>query len=97
MRSITCQTIGMDSLEIICIDDASTDNTWEHLQKWEQLYPDNILLIHQEVNKRQWAARNLGLQYTTTDWIAFVDTDDWLDIEIYVTFKLPHLRKVQTA
>ncbi len=37
MRSITGQTIGMDKLELICVDDASTDDTWEYLQKWEQL------------------------------------------------------------
>ena len=35
MVSITAQTIGTEALEIICIDDASTDGTWEHLRKWE--------------------------------------------------------------
>ena len=42
MASIAVQTIGMDSLEIICIDDASTDDTWAHLRKWEQVFPDQI-------------------------------------------------------
>lgn len=31
MTSIVSQTMGMDSLEIICVDDASTDDTWEKL------------------------------------------------------------------
>lgn len=79
MASIAAQTMGMDNLEIICIDDASTDDTWLHLQKWECLFPEHILLIRQEVNRRQGTARNIGLQYASADWIAFVDGDDWLE------------------
>ena len=79
MMSVAVQTIGMDNLEIICVDDASTDGTWEHLQKWEQSFPDQVLLIRQEGNRRQGAARNLGLQYASADWVAFVDADDWLE------------------
>ncbi len=79
LTSIAVQTIGLDSLEVICIDDASTDDTWGHLQKWEQSFPENILLIRQEVNRRQGAARNLGMQYASAEWIAFVDADDWLE------------------
>ena len=73
----------MDSLEIICIDDASTDDTWEHLQKWEKLLPDQVLLIRQEVNRRQGTARNIGLQYASSEWIAFVDGDDWLEPDYF--------------
>ena len=83
MQSIAAQTFGMEKLEIICVDDASTDNTWVHLQEWEQLYPDNVLLIQQNVNRRQGAARNLGLQYASADWIAFVDADDWLEADYF--------------
>lgn len=79
MRSIVSQTIGMDSIEIICVDDASTDDTWEHLQKWEQLFPMDMIMIQQDVNKRQGAARNLGLKYASAAWVAFVDADDWLE------------------
>ncbi len=83
MTSIVAQTIGMNSLEIICIDDASTDDTWEHLQKWEKLLPDQVLLIRQEVNRRQGTARNIGLQYASSEWIAFVDGDDWLEPDYF--------------
>lgn len=79
MTSIVMQTIGMDSLEIICIDDASTDDTWNCLQKWEQCYPDHILLVRQEVNRRQGSARNFGLSISSAGWIAYVDADDWLE------------------
>ena len=89
MRSITGQTIGMDKLELICVDDASTDDTWEYLQKWEQLFPKDMILIQQEVNRRQGAARNLGLRFASTDWIAFVDADDWLEPDYFERLYAP--------
>lgn len=79
MTSIAVQTMGIGDLEIICIDDASTDGTWERLQKWEQSFPENVLLIRLEENKMPGAARNIGLQYASAEWIAFVDADDWLE------------------
>ena len=65
------------------MDDASTDATWEHLQKWEENFPEQIILIHQDVNRWQGAARNVGLQYSSADWIAFVDADDWLEPDYF--------------
>lgn len=83
LTSVTVQTMGINALEIICIDDASTDNTWEQLQKWEKRYPENILLIHCDVNSRQGTARNIGLQYASSSWVAFVDADDWLEPDYF--------------
>lgn len=83
LNTITSQTIGIDALEIICIDDASIDSTWNHLQKWEQKYPDNITLVRCDVNSRQGTARNIGLQYASADWIAFIDADDWIELDYF--------------
>lgn len=83
MASIAVQTIGMDSLEIICVDDASTDDTWTHLQKWERAFPEHVILIRQEINRRVGAARNLGLIYASADWVSFVDGDDWLEPDYF--------------
>ena len=89
LTSIIRQTMGMEALEVICIDDASEDNTWERLQEWERKFPENILLIRQEVNRRQGTARNLGLQYASADWIAFVDADDWLESDYFEQLYFP--------
>ncbi len=79
LTSITQQTIGVAPLEIICIDDASTDNTWTLLQEWEQRFPENIIALRCEVNGRQGTARNIGLEYATAPWICYVDSDDWVE------------------
>ena len=83
LTTITSQTIGVDALEIICVDDASTDDTWAHLQTWEQRYPDNIMLIHCNENGKQGTARNIGISYASTDWIAFIDSDDWVELDYF--------------
>lgn len=83
LLSIVRQTIGWTNLEIICIDDASTDNTWEKLQQWERDYPELITIVHCDVNGRQGTARNIGLQYATTEYIAFIDADDWVEPDYF--------------
>lgn len=79
LKSIEEQTVGIDSLELICVDDCSTDSTMERLSYWEQKYPDNIMLIKLDENRRQGNARNIGLQYASGEWIAFIDSDDWIE------------------
>lgn len=79
LTSIVTQTIGIESLEIICIDDASTDNTWYKLQQWEQKFPEQIMLIHCDSNGRQGTARNIGLTYVSSPWVTFIDSDDWIE------------------
>ena len=83
MSSLVRQTMGIESLEIICVDDASTDETWSCLQKWEQRFPETLMIIRQEKNRRAGAARNLGLLYASAEWIAFVDADDWLETDYF--------------
>lgn len=83
LTTVTSQTIGINALEIICVDDASTDETWEHLQVWEQRYPENIMLVHCDENGRQGMARNIGLSYASADWIAFIDSDDWIELDYF--------------
>lgn len=81
LSSIINQSVGYQSLEIICIDDASSDDTLKKLKTWEEKYPQNILLIPLVENGRQGKARNIGLSYATGEWIAFIDADDWIEAD----------------
>ncbi len=79
LQSLECQTVGIDALEIICVDDCSTDGTLAKLSEWEKRYPESIMLISLEQNSRQGTARNVGLGYASCDYIGFVDSDDWVE------------------
>ncbi len=64
-------------IEIIIIDDASTDNTKEIIKKYAD--KDNrIIPFYQSQNKGVSAARNIGLKAATGKYIVFVDSDDFL-------------------
>ena len=80
LDSILNQTL--DNIEIICIDDRSTDNSFNILQYYANNY-DNIKVFRNEENKGAGFSRNRGLSYIKGDYFAFVDSDDFLDETAY--------------
>ena len=70
-------------MELIFVNDASTDNTLDILLQYEQNYPENIMIINCEKNGKQGTARNIGMTYASGDYIGFVDADDWVDSTMY--------------
>lgn len=82
LDSIINQTYGIDNLEIICINDASTDSTLDILCQYEQLYPESFLIINNSQNTKQGYARNLAIQYSSGTYLFFVDSDDYVDLTI---------------
>jgi glycosyltransferase involved in cell wall biosynthesis len=63
-------------IEVICIDNNSTDNTWQKLKQLQETYPS--LLIDKELKPGAPAARNKGLALSNGEWIQFLDADDLL-------------------
>ncbi|HZK39328.1 MAG TPA: glycosyltransferase [Clostridia bacterium] len=80
VTSIIAQTM-FDGIEIILIDDGSTDNSSEICDEFAREYK-NITVIHQE-NSGVSAARNVGLEKARGQYIAFVDSDDYIFSEMY--------------
>ena len=75
IESIISQTYS--NLEIILIDDGSKDQSGMICDEYEKK-DSRIKVIHKE-NAGVSSARNTGLQIATGDWVAFVDSDDWLE------------------
>lgn len=63
-------------IEVICIDNNSTDNTWQKLKQLQETYPS--LLIDKELKPGAPAARNKGLALSNGEWLQFLDADDTL-------------------
>jgi len=63
-------------IEVICIDNNSTDDTYQLLQKTKKRYP--TLIIDKETMPGAPAARNKGLSLAMGEWIQFLDADDLL-------------------
>lgn len=76
-ESLFNQNGSLENLEVICVDDGSTDDTAEKLAQWQARFPGTLKVIHQ-TNGGLSAARNTGLRAATGDWINFPDPDDFL-------------------
>ena len=83
LSSLTGQTLSKECYEIILVDDASTDRTWQHINEWEKKYPDLILAVHCDENGKMGRARNIGLSYATGEYVGFTDSDDWVEPEMF--------------
>ena len=80
LLSLINQTL--DDIEIILIDDNSTDNSLNILLDYAKKYP-NIKVYHNENNLGQGASRNRGLSLATGEYIGFVDSDDYVRSTMY--------------
>ena len=59
--SIYSQTYGFENLEVILIDDLSTDNTWSILESLQRKYPENVISLKIQKKGKCGGARNLGM------------------------------------
>lgn len=77
--SIVNQTLSFENnIYLIMVDDGSTDDSAAIIKRWQKKFPDNILYLHKE-NGGQASARNMGLPHVMTEWVTFIDPDDFLD------------------
>jgi len=70
------------NLEIILIDDGSTDMTGAICDAWQER-DSRIRVIH-KANEGSSFARKTGIEYATAEYVTFVDADDWIDENMYV-------------
>lgn len=76
LTSVIHQTL--DDIEIICVNDGSTDNSLRILKEYEDL-DNRITLIHKS-NKGLGSTRNFGMKYAKGKYLFFFDSDDYLEL-----------------
>ena len=81
-RCIESLLVGGDDVEIIIVDDGSTDSTGEIADYYEKMYPNIVRAVHKE-NGGHGSGVNRGLELACGMFFKVVDSDDWLDGEAY--------------
>ena len=79
LDSVVNQTFR--DIEIICVNDASTDGTLSMLEEYASK-DDRIKIITNEINQHCGGARNVGLKYVTGDYFIILDGDDWFELDL---------------
>ena len=64
------------NLEIICVNDGSTDDSAAVLKRYAE--SDSRIIVVNKINEGVSAARNIGLDIATGSFVAFIDSDDWV-------------------
>jgi glycosyltransferase involved in cell wall biosynthesis len=79
LESLICQTYK--NIEIILVDDGSTDKSREIYEEYAK--QDKRIKIIKQTNKGVSVARNNGLSHVKGEYVHFVDSDDYLDVNYY--------------
>ena len=82
LDSLTSQT--MKDIEILCIDDGSTDDSFKIMEHYQALFP-NLIKIFTKVNGGIADARNFGLSKVTSPYFGFLDSDDTVEPKMFET------------
>ncbi|MBQ6494994.1 MAG: glycosyltransferase [Bacilli bacterium] len=80
LDSLVNQTL--DDIEIIVVNDGSPDNSQKIIDKYVKKYPDKVKSYIKE-NGGQGSARNYGIKYATGEYVGYVDSDDYVEKDMY--------------
>ncbi|MFI9542981.1 glycosyltransferase [Streptomyces sp. NPDC052016] len=81
LNSLLGQSIGRHRLEIVAVDDGSTDDSGRELDRFAALYPDTVRVIHQPNSGGPAAPSNRALEVATGRYVYFIGSDDYLGEE----------------
>ncbi|MEU3653093.1 glycosyltransferase [Streptomyces sp. NPDC032161] len=81
LESLVRQSIGLDRIEIVAVDDGSTDDSGKELDRFAERFPGTFKVIHQENSGGPARPNNVALANATGRYVFFVGSDDYLGPE----------------
>ena len=82
LDSVVNQSIGIDNIEVIIVNDKTPDNSMEIVKTYVDKYP-SFKVINNENNQGLGLSRNIGLSEATSDYVTFLDSDDFISSNTY--------------
>ncbi|MEE3920645.1 glycosyltransferase [Micromonospora sp. BRA006-A] len=81
LDSLVGQTIGLDRLEVVAVDDGSTDGSGAELDRYAKRYPGTVRVLHQANSGGPAAPSNVALDHARGRYVFFIGSDDHLGPE----------------
>jgi len=78
----SCINQTMQNIEVICVNDASKDNSALIIEEYVKKYPDKVIYLECMENRGQGGARNEGILHARGEYLCFMDSDDYLDLNL---------------
>lgn len=92
LESLVNQTYN--NLEVIAIDDGSSDKSLKIMKQFKKRFPEKVVIVSRE-NKGIGYTRNEGISIATGNYLGFVDSDDYVELEMYEHL-YKHLKKTKS-
>lgn len=77
---------NMEDMEILVIDDGSTDQSAQKVEEYRKRFPNRITYLYKE-NSGVADTRNYGIEHANGEYILFVDSDDYIEFDLLATLK----------
>lgn len=78
----SCVSQTLQNIEILCVNDASTDRSSAVIEEYVNKYPNKVIHLELVKNSGQGGARNQGILHAKGEYLCFMDSDDYLDVHL---------------
>ena len=82
LDSVVNQSLGIENIEVIIVNDATPDNSMSIVNDYSRKFP-SIKVINNKNNVGLGQSRNVGVSNTTSDFVTFIDSDDFISLNTF--------------